>query len=86
MLKKKFITICFAAILILVAGCSANDGTVDSPVNSGPVDTEYVGDANVQLEEIYKQTTEEEQLQAEVLKKIEEGESVIDGIDMGGHF
>lgn len=79
-------TICFVAIILLISGCSGT--TSEEPaVNSGVLDNSYIGDPAPILEEEYKQTEEEAQIQADVLEKIEEnGGSVTDGSEVNGHL
>ncbi|MBM4765257.1 hypothetical protein [Bacillus sp. B15-48] len=75
-------TISLIGTFLLLTGCSE---VLDEPlVNSGSLDDEYVGDANPILEEIFKQTEEEAQIQADILKKMEEDDS--DGSDGLSHF
>lgn len=85
---KLFFTkvICLAAIILLISGCSSN--TSEKPaVNSGVLDESYVGDPEPTLEEDYKQTEGEAELQKEVLEKIEEnGGSEADGSDLNGRL
>jgi hypothetical protein len=80
-------TICVVAIFSFLGGCSSTESSEKPTVNSGTLDKEYVGDADVKLIENYKQTTEEAEMQAEILKKIEENESSkTESEGLGGHF
>lgn len=78
-------TICVVAIFSFLGGCSSTHSSEKPAVNSGLVDEEYVGDADVKLKENYKQTPEEAQLQADILKEIEQNDSSESG-GLGGHF
>lgn len=80
-------TILTFAILSVLNGCSGTQPSEKPVVDSGTVDENYVGDANATVKEDYKQTTDEAQIQAGILKKIEEKKaSEMDGEDLGGHF
>lgn len=79
------ITICTVAFFSILVGCSSGQSPEKPIVNSGTLDEKYVGDADVKLKENYKQTSEEAQLQADILKEIEEKEST-EGGSLGGHF
>lgn len=72
-------------MLALLSGCGGNQSTDRPAVNSGTIDEEYVGDANVKLEEIYKQTPEEAAAQEAILKAIEEEENTFEGGGLSGH-
>lgn len=79
-------SICFVALLSSISGCSgAKQETVQPTVNSGSLNEDYVGDPNADVVEDYMQTTEEEQLQANIIKEIEEGGSTFNGGGLSGH-
>lgn len=86
MKRKILMSIFLAGILLMNTGCTESQSLNESPVNSGSSDEQYVGDANVQLVEDYKQTNVESELQEKVLKKIEEDGLTESGEDLGGHF
>lgn len=79
-------TISIFSILIVLSGCSSNQPFEKSKVNSGTLDENYVGDANVQLHEEYKQTPVEAEIQAEILNKNEEESTEADNEGSTGHF
>ena len=68
--------------LTLVCGCS-NEESVEPKVNSGGLDSEYVGDPNPVLPEPFKQTEVEKQL-LEDIKKKNEG-TTFEGDGLAGH-
>jgi hypothetical protein len=79
-------TIGILTILTFLNGCS-NTSTSKSEGDSGSIDEQYVGDADVRLIEEYKQTEEEATNQANLLKKLQEQEAADKESDgEGGHF
>lgn len=75
MKKVKIMLMCIVGTLLLLTGCSGNQSSSQSSVNSGSMDKSYVGDANAQIEEHYKQSSKEKKIQEKVLKKIKEENS-----------
>ncbi len=76
--------ICSFSILFIVSGCSGEKLSSDEKaVNSGSLNENYVGDANIVLEEEYKQTPEEAKAQEELVKALE-GDSFTGG-GLSGH-
>ncbi len=81
-------TICGLAFFSFLGGCSNNEQSEKPMVDSGILDENYVGDADVQLEENYKQTAVEAEIQDNLLKEME-AKKVIENEDEGsggGHF
>lgn len=77
-------TFCSLSILFIVSGCTAEKQSSDEKtVNSGSLNENYVGDANVVLEEEYKQTPAEAKAQEELVKSLE-GDSFSGG-GLSGH-
>lgn len=72
-------TTCVIGIFSLLSGCTGEDKSDQPVVNSGTVDEEYVGDANIVLKEEYKQTPEEAKTQADILKAIKEEKGSFEG-------
>ncbi len=62
----------FTVVFLAASGCSGTEAPDGPAVNSGPVNETYIGDPKPELEENYKQSKAEEEIQAEVLKKLEE--------------
>ena len=75
--------ICSLSILFMISGCSGEKTSDKNTVNSGSLNEEYVGDANVILENEYKQTPAEAKAQEELVKKLE-GNSFSGG-GLSGH-
>ncbi len=71
-MKRLFILTVFAAALLLLNGCSGTEASDKHAVKSGGIDETYIGDPDPELIENYKQSKEEADIQAEVLRKLEE--------------
>lgn len=83
-MKKSFICAFVSlVVLALVGGCSNEDASNKSLVNSGSVSTEYVGDPNPVLVEDFKQSEVEKQLLENILEKIEGTTFEVEGLS--GH-
>lgn len=77
--------LCAFGIFSILGGCSSEDQSGNPVVNSGTVDEQYVGDANIKIKENYKQTPEEAKAQSDILKVIEEEGSSLEGGGLSGH-
>ncbi|MDR7239095.1 hypothetical protein [Neobacillus drentensis] len=86
MKQLSVLTFCIIGIFLLMTGCSEKQSSDMPLVNSGTLDEKYVGDKDVKLKENYKQTTKEEQLQANILEEIEKNKSSASSSSGGGHF
>lgn len=85
MMRKTLIISAFSVlILALVGGCSnEHSDAPTSEVNSGSLNTEYVGDPHPVLVEDFKQSEVEAQLLEEIRKKNED--TTFEGDGLAGH-